>query len=68
MVNDLTPQFKVALVCNILGTVMLGASMFADHPLFFMIIVMLGVGLLLTGFAIWVWMVLGEAHGKGLFR
>lgn len=68
MVEGLSRIFKAAFACNILGTVMLVASMFCDHPLFFMTIVSLGVTLLAAGFAIWLKMVLGEATGSGLFK
>lgn len=68
MVEGLSTAFKAAFACNILGTVMLGSSMYCNHPLVFLAIVSLGVLLLGVGFAIWLKMVIGEALGSGLFR
>jgi hypothetical protein len=52
-VNTESDMIRIAFGCNILGTVMLAASMFTNHPLFFMVVVMGGVGLLGIGFLIW---------------
>ncbi|MDH4230259.1 MAG: hypothetical protein OEW11_11050 [Nitrospirota bacterium] len=68
MREGISGAFKWALVMNILGTVMLGSSMFCNHPLLFMVIVMGGVGLLGCGFLIWLKLVLQEALGTTLFR
>jgi hypothetical protein len=50
--------------CNVVGTVLLGASVFIDHPLVFMIVIALGVPLLLVGFALWVWRVAEMSLGS----
>jgi len=54
--------------CNIVGTICLGASIFIDHPLLFMVVVAAGVPLLLVGFLLYLWRVVGAAHGKGMFE
>lgn len=51
--------------CNVAGTVLLGASVFIDHPLVFMIVIALGVPLLFVGFLLWAWRVLEQALGRG---
>lgn len=59
---------KIACICNLLGTTLFGASIYTNHPLFFMAVVSLGMVLLPVGLIIWARTVIKEAHGKGIFH
>ncbi len=52
--------------CNMIGTLLLGCSVFVHDPLLFMIVVGLGVPLLLAAFSLWLWRVLEQAREKGM--
>ncbi len=55
-----------AFWCNVVGTLLLGCSVFVHDPLLFMIVVGLGVPLLLAAFLLWLWRVIEQAREKGM--
>ncbi|MDH5527803.1 MAG: hypothetical protein OEY97_10910 [Nitrospirota bacterium] len=54
--HEMSRIAKIALVMNVFGTMLLGVSMFINHPLIFMLVIMMGVGLLGSAFLIWAYM------------